>query len=132
MRFVLASYGSRGDVEPCAAVGRALLRRGHEVRVAVAPDLVGLVEAAGLAGAAYGLDTRRWIGGQRDISTSLFRHFWKIRDLIRLARKDWELFTQSWGEISATLMSLAEGADLLFTGLAFEGPAANVAEYYDI
>ncbi len=24
MKFVLASYGSRGDVEPCAAVGREL------------------------------------------------------------------------------------------------------------
>ena len=25
MKFVLASYGSRGDIEPCAAVGRELL-----------------------------------------------------------------------------------------------------------
>jgi UDP:flavonoid glycosyltransferase YjiC (YdhE family) len=132
MRFVLASYGSRGDVEPCVAVGRELLRRGHDVRLAVAPDLVGFVESAGLAAVGYGHDTRRWLDGQRDFSTALFRHFWKIQDLIRAARKDWELFTPSWSEISATLMSLAEGADLLFTGLAFEGPAANVAEYYDI
>jgi UDP:flavonoid glycosyltransferase YjiC (YdhE family) len=29
-------------------------------------------------------------------------------------------------------MSLADGADLLFTGLVFEQTAANVAEYYDI
>ena len=55
MKFVLASWGSRGDVEPCAAVGRELLRRGHEVRVAVPPDLVGFVESAGLAAVAYGL-----------------------------------------------------------------------------
>ncbi|MGA9677785.1 MAG: glycosyltransferase, partial [Mycobacterium sp.] len=41
MKFVLASYGSRGDIEPCAAVGRELLRRGHEVRMAVPPDLIG-------------------------------------------------------------------------------------------
>ena len=61
MKFVLASYGSRGDVEPCAAVGRELLRRGHEVRMAVPPDLVGFVESAGLAAVAYGPDTqRRW------------------------------------------------------------------------
>jgi UDP:flavonoid glycosyltransferase YjiC (YdhE family) len=31
-----------------------------------------------------------------------------------------------------TLTSLADGADLLFTGLVFEEVAANVAEYYDI
>ncbi|EUA63464.1 glycosyltransferase family 28 N-terminal domain protein [Mycobacteroides abscessus 1948] len=28
MKFVLASYGTRGDIEPCAAVGRELIRRG--------------------------------------------------------------------------------------------------------
>ena len=58
MKFVLASYGSRGDVEPCAAVGRELLRRGHEVRMAVPPDLVGFAESAGLAAVAYGPDTQ--------------------------------------------------------------------------
>lgn len=31
-----------------------------------------------------------------------------------------------------TLTSLADGADLLFTGPVFEQPAANVAEHYDI
>ena len=36
-------------------------------------------------------------------------------------------------ETSTTLMSLAaDGADLLFTGVIGEQPAANVAEYYDI
>ena len=34
--------------------------------------------------------------------------------------------------MSTTLTSLADGADLLLTGLSFEEPAANVAEYYDI
>lgn len=29
-------------------------------------------------------------------------------------------------------MSLVDGADLLFTTLSFEQPAANVAEYYGI
>ncbi len=59
MKFVLACYGTRGDVEPCVAVGRELLRRGHEVRMAVPPDLVGFVESAGLAAVAYGPDSRR-------------------------------------------------------------------------
>ena len=46
---------------PGVAVGRELLRRGHEVRMAVPPDLVGFAEAAGLAAVAYGLDTRPWL-----------------------------------------------------------------------
>ena len=54
MKFVLAFYGTRGDVEPGVAVGRELLRRGHNVRMAVPPDLVGFAESAGLAAVAYG------------------------------------------------------------------------------
>jgi hypothetical protein len=61
MKFALAGYGTRGDVEPCVAVGRELLRRGHEVRMAVPPDQVGFAESAGLAAVAYGLDTRAWL-----------------------------------------------------------------------
>ena len=132
MKFVLTSYGSRGDVEPSAALGRELQRRGHDVRMVVAPDLVGFVESAGLPAVACGLDTRQWLDAQRDITTCLSRHFWKINELIRLERHAREVFTQSWEKVSATLKSLAEGADLLVTGLTFEGTAANVAEYYDI
>ena len=54
MKFAVACYGTRGDVEPSVAVGRELLRRGHDVRLAVPPDLVDFVEAAGLATVSYG------------------------------------------------------------------------------
>jgi UDP:flavonoid glycosyltransferase YjiC (YdhE family) len=132
MKFVVASWGSRGDIEPCAAVGCELLRRGHEVRMAVPPDLVGFVEAAGLAAVAYGLDTQAIVEALRNFWTCLFGNFWRIRDLIRLSREARELATRCRGEMSSTLTSLADGADLLFTGLVFEQAAANVAEYYDI
>jgi UDP:flavonoid glycosyltransferase YjiC (YdhE family) len=132
MKFVLASYGSRGDIEPCVAVGRELLRRGHEVCMAVPPDLVGFAEAAGLTPVPYGLETGPWLDAHRDFWTSFFRNFWRIRDLIRLWREVWEPVTQCWEQISTTLRSLADGADLLFTGMSFEEAAANVAEYYDI
>jgi UDP:flavonoid glycosyltransferase YjiC (YdhE family) len=124
MKCVLACYGSRGDIEPCVAVGRELLRRGHEVRMAVPPDLVGFAESAGLAAVAYGLDTRAWVFMRRD--------FWIFFRNHKLWRQAWEPINQCVGEISTTLTSLADGADLLFTGLNFEKAAVNVAEYYDI
>jgi UDP:flavonoid glycosyltransferase YjiC (YdhE family) len=134
MKFVLASYGSRGDIEPCAAVGRELLRRGHEVRMAVPPNLVGFVEAAGLAAVPYGPASQPAL--DRDFLRSVWKNFprnlWRIQDLIGSWRETREIVTRCWGEMSTTLRSLADGADLLSTGQATEMLAANVAEYYDI
>ncbi len=133
MKFVLACYGTRGDVEPSVAVGCELLRRGHDVRMAVPPDLVGFVEAAGLATVAYGLDMQALLDAHRDFWTCFSSDFWKIRDLIRLGREVWEILTECWREMGTTLTSLADGADLLsIAALNFEQPAANFAEYYDI
>ncbi|MGV0742800.1 glycosyltransferase [Mycolicibacterium sp. XJ870] len=132
MKFVLASYGTRGDIEPCVAIGRELLRRGHDVHMAVPPDLIGFAEAAGLTAVAYGPDLQAVLDAHRNFWTHFFRNFWKVPELIRLRREVVGPFLQSWKEIIATLTSLADGADLLFTGVNFEDAAGNVAEYYDI
>jgi UDP:flavonoid glycosyltransferase YjiC (YdhE family) len=133
MKFVLASFGTRGDVERCAAVGRELLRRGHDMRIAVPPDLVGFAESTGLAAVAYGPDSKAMLNAYRDFWMSLFRNFWRIHHLRRLWSELSEPVSRCWGELSTTLtLLMAKRADLLFTGLAFERPAANVAAYYDI
>lgn len=132
MKFVLASYGTRGDVEPCGAIGRELLRRGHEVHMVVPPDLVGFVESVGLSAVACGPEARMWQDLHRELLTHLSRKIWKVQDLVRLGREDWRLFTQCWKEISTTLTSLADCADLLLTMVLGRDAAANVAEYYDI
>ena len=134
MKFVLSSYGTRGEVEPCVAVGRELLRRGHEVCLAVPHDLVGFVESAGLATVAYRLDMQTVIEKYLHLWRYFYftRNLWRTRDLIRLSRENGEIFNQCLAETSTTLMSLADGADLLLTGVNYEQPAAKVAEYYDI
>jgi UDP:flavonoid glycosyltransferase YjiC (YdhE family) len=109
MRIVLACWGSRGDVEPCVAIGRELLRRGHDVRMAVPPNLVGFAEAAGPAAVAYGPDTQAILDAHRTFWTCLFRNPWRIQDLIKSRREVGEPITQCWGEMSTTLTSLAHG-----------------------
>ncbi len=132
MRFVLASWGSRGDVEPNLAVGRELVRRGHDVCMAVPPDLVAFTEAAGVAGVGFGPEAQSILDSHREFWTCFFSHPWRIRQLIRSRLDIAGPLLQGWLEMSTTLMSLAEGADLLFTGINFEDAAANVAEYYGI
>ena len=126
MKFVVAAHGSRGDIEPSAAVGLELQRRGHEVRIAVPPNLVDFVESAGLATVAYGADSH--LQPDEDFS----RNIWTIQNPIRLMRAGKEVATRGWAEMSTTLTSLAKGADLLVTGQVYQEVAANVAEYYDI
>ena len=124
MKFVVAGYGSRGDVEPCAAVGRELLRRGHDVRMAVPPNMLGFVESAGLAAVAYGPDSQAVEGFRRDLS--------KIQNPISKVLEVTEHVTQVWAQKGTTLTELANGADLLLAGITEQGLAANVAEYYGI
>jgi UDP:flavonoid glycosyltransferase YjiC (YdhE family) len=126
MKFAMAAHGTRGDVEPCAAVGLELLRRGHDVRMAVPPNLVGLVESAGLAAVAYGPDS------EAQLEEDFFHDFWKIQNPMSLVCKGVDYLAQGWAEMGTTLTSLAEGADLVLTGQTYQAVAANVAEYYDI
>src|ERR1700748_1536930 len=110
MKFALACYGTRGDIEPCAAVGRELLRRGHEVRMAVPPELIGFVESAGLGAVAYGPDVESFWNAEflRNSNwTDFFRNLWTIRGPIKIVRDALEPVNRHWPQMSATLKSLA-------------------------
>jgi UDP:flavonoid glycosyltransferase YjiC (YdhE family) len=134
MKFALAAYGMRGDIEPSVVVGRELARRGHDVRIAVPPNLVGFAEAQGLAAVPYGLDSRPLVDAQRNYWTLFFRKPWRARELDALGREISEFVTQCWTEDVTTelLKTLADGSDLVIAGLGFEQFAANIAEYYDL
>lgn len=127
MKFAVAVHGTRGDIEPCAAVGLELLRRGHDVCLAVPPNLVSFVETAGLAPAvSYGVDS------QQQLDADVFRKYWKIRNPVNILRELREYITQGWEQMSTTLTAMADGADLILTGTTYQEVAANVAEHYGI
>jgi UDP:flavonoid glycosyltransferase YjiC (YdhE family) len=98
------------------------------VRMAVPPNLVGFVESAGLAAVGYGPDSQEQVNAVADF----VHHAFKLQNPINLVRAGRELFVEGWAQMSRTLTSLADGADLLVTGQTYHGVAANVAEYYDI
>ncbi|WP_077081638.1 glycosyltransferase [Mycobacterium numidiamassiliense] len=110
MKFVAAGYGSRGDVEPFAAVARELRERGHEVCLAVPPGMIAFVESAGLAAVPFGSNTPSSMDPT---------------DVVRRVM-------QLWSEWAEAYKALAVEADLLLAGKGEQGLAANVAEYYGI
>jgi UDP:flavonoid glycosyltransferase YjiC (YdhE family) len=129
MKFVMAAYGSRGDVEPCAAVAVELLRRGHDVRMAVPPDMLGFLESAGLGGIACGPESRKEASPTSDLAQNAMPNMQNpLGAMLGVA----EHFSQVWAQRSTTLTTLANEADLILTGISEQGLAANVAEYYRI
>jgi UDP:flavonoid glycosyltransferase YjiC (YdhE family) len=132
MKIVLANWGSRGEVEPFAVLARELVRRGHDVYLVVAPDMVSFAESAGPKAVAYGPTVQAVIEPHQEYFALLFSKPWRVRDLARLVRKFADPIDQGRGEACNTLMATSDGADLLVTGMNYEGIAANVAEYRNI
>jgi vancomycin aglycone glucosyltransferase len=129
MKFVVAAYGSRGDVEPCAAAASGLLRRGHDVVMAVTPNLVGFIESAGLAAVAYGPDAREEVNP----GSALVRRIApKMQNPMGAVPEVVEHVAQVKMGKGATLTALANGSDLVLASFNEQGVAANVAEYYGI
>jgi vancomycin aglycone glucosyltransferase len=129
MKFVVAAYGSRGDVEPCVAAGRELLRRGHDVRIAVPPNMLSFIASTGLAGVAYGPDSRE----SMDTASNLLGNLRPtMKNPLSAVSEIIEHISQVKVEKGATLTQLANGADLVLAGFNEQGLATNVAEYYGI
>jgi UDP:flavonoid glycosyltransferase YjiC (YdhE family) len=129
MQFVVAAYGSRGDVEPCAAVAAELRRRGHDVRIAVPPNLIGLIASAGLTGVAYGPDSREEMNPGSDLVRNIAP---KMQNPFSVVPEVVEHVTEVKLQKSATLSALAKGADMVLASFNEQGVAANVAEYHGI
>ncbi|MHA7649723.1 glycosyltransferase [Mycobacterium sp. ML4] len=127
MKFAIVCYGTRGDVEPCAAVALELLRRGHEVRFAAPPNLLSFVESAGISAVPYGPDSRK------QQSDEFARDFWRmLRTPNTFLRRGADFITKGWAEMSSTLTSLARGTDLILSSWMYPGIAANVGDYHQI
>ena len=128
MKYAIAVHGTRGDVEPAAAIALELLRRGHEVRMAVPPNLVAFAESVGIPSPVlpYGTDS------QLQLEADGFRDWWKLRNPLTVVEKTRELMIGDWPQMGETLAAVATGADLILTGTTYQEVAANVAESRDI
>lgn len=123
MKFAIAVHGTRGDVEPALAAGLELRQRGHEVRLAVPPNLLGFAKSSGFGEvASYGPDS------QSQLEAEVIRLGWKPRNPLRALRQARDYLMQGWMDMSDTLLEMTDGVDAILTGTTYQEIAGNVAE----
>ncbi|BBY80651.1 glycosyltransferase [Mycolicibacterium pulveris] len=128
MKFVLANWGTRGEVEPYAALARELVRRGHAVHLVVGPELVGFAESAGAEAVPFGPPLAAVIEPHHHYWNLFFSKPWQLRELNRLLNDFASPLSQCRDQVRETLLTLSTGADLLLSGMNYEEVASNVAE----
>lgn len=121
MHIVLIAIGSRGDVEPCVALGRGLLRAGFRVTVILPGDLehVALDHGVPSIGAPFEARTVMTAGpGQRWITEASGSRAAEARHLTALM--------DSVADLAADTIELVpDDADLVISGaLTYDGTAA--------
>lgn len=123
MRVVCVAFGTRGDVQPVVALGKALYERGHELTVLASRHFASWIEKHGLRAAPSNLDIQQ-------IMQSEGGHQWVERgnhplQQLRAMRK---LFDATGMQMAADALSVCQGADLLLGGFVSDPILIAIAE----
>ena len=121
MRFLLAAYGTRGDVQPMVALGTRLRADGHQVVIGASPVFADWVRGHRLEFHAIGADIEALIKG---FGGELTRH-----PALLMGR----LLESLRGEIDLSFdqtREAARGADLIVAGVHTAAP--SVAEWLGV
>lgn len=112
MRVMLAPVGSRGDVQPVAALSRRLLDEGHDVLFCAAANFASLAESAGLP---YRLGGRDVQAAVEEEGEGVFNPMGFIRVAQRVMREQHDLILEAALDFKPDL--------LLATPLLFTAPS---------
>lgn len=117
MKVVLASIGSRGDVQPMVAIAQALAARGHRPVIAAPPDFAAWVRTFGIEFVPLGIDVNAFMHRHREtLGGNIWKFFQETRALFE-------------SELPAQLDALLElGGDagaIVFAAGAVAGPSAG-------
>lgn len=100
-KIVLATYGTRGDIQPLLALALALGRKGHKVLLAAPPEHAAWIESHGCSFRSLGSDFRKVI--------NRFPHMHTLRPLIFSLG----FFRHELRKQLSQLPVIIEGADLV-------------------
>jgi vancomycin aglycone glucosyltransferase len=114
MRILLASHGTRGDVQPIVALGVALKARGHSVQLVAPANFVTWISSFGLDAQSDGIDVEAQL---RSAGSGLQSFNWQMRYLTN----NTPLFFEPIARVS-------EGCELII-GAGLQFAAASVAQW---
>ncbi len=108
MKIVVATIGSRGDVQPYVNLSQGLLAAGHTVTLATNPTLCALAEAHGVPSAPVGPAVDMGAEGARLMAQS-FNNMWL--GMIRVMQLGARLVEEAYPEV----LKVCQDADLVVT-----------------
>jgi vancomycin aglycone glucosyltransferase len=117
LRILLASHGTRGDVQPIIALAATLRARGHAVRLVAPANFVSWLRDHGFDTESDGIDVEALL---RSAGTDLQSLGWQMRYLLRNMPLQFEPVARA-----------SEGCDLI-VGAGLQFAAASVAEWRDV
>jgi sterol 3beta-glucosyltransferase len=118
----MAMVGSRGDIQPFAALAHALVRDGHEVTAAANADAAGLVSAAGASFVPIGMDVHAMLSspqGQRLLGNGKTRKFLDFAN---------QTLTATYDSVVTGVLAAAKDADALVAGLGIDDYAVAAGQ----
>jgi sterol 3beta-glucosyltransferase len=120
MRVGIAINGSRGDIQPYAALGHALAEAGCEVSVTANADAADLIAATGLRFVPMELDTRAWISAP-DGQAAL-----RVGTPAALLDSANRWLTAALDSITRGITDVADSCDVMIAGAQIDDYAAAV------
>lgn len=120
MKIGIVTMGSRGDLQPMAALAQGLLAAGHEVAVTANLDVAALVDAAGAKFVPMDLDIRQFLmspPGQRALMAG-------TAAALLDGANEW--MAEALASIVSGITTVADGADLVIAGFPMDDYAAAV------
>ena len=120
MRFAVATYGTEGDTRPLAALCRALMDAGHEVRLLADGATLGSAAALGVPATPLAGDIREALRPSKET-----RPTDTARDLARIANAN----TEAW---LREIVSVGKGCDAIILSALAAFVGLSAAEYLGI
>lgn len=125
MKITFIAYGTRGDVQPALALGRALHAHGHAVCILASPNFKGWIEGYGLEAAPATVDVQALMQGDGgndwvEHGTNPFKQLQVMQRLIN--QHGFDLIQDAW--------LACQGSDLIvssFTSFNFAGSLAQAS-----